>query len=988
MVSHFNKKESIFEMVNYFEKCYSRSRFGYTIMLSLKGVYKTYRPKKGIPVKALVNVSVDFQEKGLVFILGKSGSGKSTMLNIIGGLDKAEHGEIIIKGKSSNQFKNSDFDNYRNTFVGFVFQEYNLLNDFNIGKNIALALELQGKKSDKDVIEDILSKVDLVGYENRKVNELSGGQKQRVAIARALIKQPEIILADEPTGALDSVTGHQVFDILRKLGQEKLVIVVSHDRETAEEYADRIIEMKDGEIVSDTSKATVPSEEIAPGVLVNKNVVHFSEDHQYSLGDFDLLKKIQENNNSVIITKDANLLSRFVFNETDQTIFDVDKYDGSKLKFISSKLKNVDSLKIGASGLKFKKVRLFFTILLSFIAVAFFALTDTLSDFDSNEAHARTLQSNNIDSVTLKQRYETDEYDYGPDVNFSKEQVEDMRQDFPNASLLPLVEDDLNLAFDPDTIANLSDTDNILYNVFNRVDIQRAFTPSNYLDDNNLVLISGNYPSSNEEFLVTSFELQLFKRFSFPYYVFDELDNSTSQYLKPIHFTSNDILNSDLIIGKSVDPNNKNRKISGVIGVDYDDKYLDEAFLEEALNDYSMENDIAEYLTSNMLCYHYFSEEALDELKVGRFGLADEIYTANAQFTNYIDPQGNQWKSNIDSYIKEDSLNQNQLIKFTSLPLANDEIIMSIDLLFYIHSYQDILSVDYDTETYDTFFVIIFSESESETFRNINELTAWNQDPTNHQKLVNLFASKEQIEITNNNIGGEKNIYKLAGIYFPFSKIITNELDETIYTFSTYGSSMTLNETNEQNYSLSPIQTLLFSINNGANAFNQYTKLFKYKNGLLSIYVETPYTTTFRIFGSLVVGLQVTFLVLGSILAGFSALLMMNFIATSISYKRHDIGILRGLGARKIDVIKIFTFESLIIAAINIVLAVAATIPAVYLINGEIAKALDMNIVLLGYSFRQFGLTVLIAIGSALLASTIPVLNIARKKPIDAINNR
>ena len=125
--------------------------------------------------------------------------------------------------------------------------------------------------------------------------------------------------------------------------------------------------------------------------------------------------------------------------------------------------------------------------------------------------------------------------------------------------------------------------------------------------------------------------------------------------------------------------------------------------------------------------------------------MADEIYTANAQFTNYIDPQGNQWKSNIDSYIKEDSLNQNQLIKFTSVPLANDEIIMSIDLLFYIHSYQDILSVDYDTETYDTFFVIIFSESESETFRNINELTAWNQDPTNHQKLVNLFASQEQI---------------------------------------------------------------------------------------------------------------------------------------------------------------------------------------------------------------------------------------------------
>jgi len=957
-------------------------------MLSLKGVYKTYHPKKGVPVKALVNVSVDFQEKGLVFILGKSGSGKSTMLNIIGGLDKTDQGEIVIKGKSSNQFKNSDFDNYRNTFVGFVFQEYNLLNDFNIGKNIALALELQGKKSDKAVVEDILSKVDLVGYENRKVNELSGGQKQRVAIARALIKQPEIILADEPTGALDSVTGHQVFDILRKLGQEKLVIVVSHDRETAEEYADRIIEMKDGEIVSDTSKANVPSEEVAPGVLVNKNIVHFSNDHKYSAKDFDLLKKIQETNNSVVITRDLNLLSRFVFNETDRTLFDVGKYDGTKLKFISSKLKNVDSLKIGASGLKFKKVRLFFTILLSFIAVAFFALTDTLSDFDSNEAHARTLQSNHVNSVTLRQRYQASEYDYGPYVNFSQDQVEKIKEDFPNASLLPMARDDFSFSFDSLTITNLSITDGILYSVYNNIHVQRVFTPTTYLDDNDLVFVAGNYPTSNEEFLITSFELQLFKRFSFPYYVFDELENPTPEYIKPIEFPSNDVLSSNLIIGKSIDSINKDRKISGVVEVDYDDKYLDETFLEGALDDYSLQYDIQEYLISNMLCYHYLREEALEDLKVSSFGLADEVYTANAQITSEVDSHGYHWKNSIDTYIKEENLNQDQLIRFTSEDLADDEIILSIDLLFYISSHIDILAVEYNADMGEYWLSIIFSETEIETFNNINEIILWDQNPDNHQRLGDLFASQGQIEITNNNIGGEETNYKLAGLYFPIGAIITNELDETIYEFGLYGSAMTLNNVNEQKYSLSSIQTLLFSVNNGANSLTQYTKLLNYDNGILSLYVETPYTSTFSVFGALVVGLQVTFLVLGSILAGFSALLMMNFIATSISYKRHDIGILRGLGARKIDVVKIFTFESLIIAAINIVLAVAATIPAVYLINQEIANALDMNIVLLGYSFRQFGLTILIAIGSALIASILPVLNIARKKPIDAINNR
>ena len=222
-------------------------------MLSLHDVSKTYQLKKALPVKALDRVSVDFK-KGLVFILGKSGSGKSTMLNVIGGLDKADSGEVVIKGKSSLTFKGHDFDSYRNTFIGFVFQEYNLLDDFTIGKNIALALELQGRKATPEAIADILSQVDMMGYENRRINQISGGQKQRVAIARALIKSPQIILADEPTGALDSVTGKQVFEILQDLAKDKLVIVVSHDRETAEQYGDRIIEMKDGQILSDTSQ--------------------------------------------------------------------------------------------------------------------------------------------------------------------------------------------------------------------------------------------------------------------------------------------------------------------------------------------------------------------------------------------------------------------------------------------------------------------------------------------------------------------------------------------------------------------------------------------------------------------------------------------------------------------------------------------------------------------------------------------------------------
>jgi len=169
-------------------------------MLEIKHLTKIYTTKGGAAVKALDDVSVSFPETGLVFLLGKSGSGKSTLLNLAGGLDEPTSGEIVVKGKSSADFSESDFDSYRNTYVGFVFQEYNVLSEFSVEDNVALALELQGKPKDREKIARILRSVELEAYAKRKPNTLSGGQKQRIAIARALIKDPEIIMADEPTG--------------------------------------------------------------------------------------------------------------------------------------------------------------------------------------------------------------------------------------------------------------------------------------------------------------------------------------------------------------------------------------------------------------------------------------------------------------------------------------------------------------------------------------------------------------------------------------------------------------------------------------------------------------------------------------------------------------------------------------------------------------------------------------------------------------------
>ena len=214
-------------------------------MIEAKNLTKTYIASSGIAVNGVEGVSLAFPSMGMVFLLGKSGSGKSTLLHLLGGLDSPSSGELIVDGRSSVSFAPRDYDYYRNTYVGFVFQEVNLIDDLNVYENVALALELQGKKAERSEIMKALERVELIGLADRKTSELSGGQKQRVAIARALVKNPQVILADEPTGALDSETGRVVFSLLKELSKEKLVIVASHDKESAERFGDRIIELCD-----------------------------------------------------------------------------------------------------------------------------------------------------------------------------------------------------------------------------------------------------------------------------------------------------------------------------------------------------------------------------------------------------------------------------------------------------------------------------------------------------------------------------------------------------------------------------------------------------------------------------------------------------------------------------------------------------------------------------------------------------------------------
>ena len=270
-------------------------------MIIVKNLTKVYKSKKAKICVALNNVSFSLPSKGLVFVVGKSGSGKSTMLNLLGGLDSLTSGEINVFGNQLNEYSESELYSFRSNIVGFVFQDFHLLDDLTVADNVRLSLRLMAEDDDERV-EKALESVELLEYKDRYPRELSGGQQQRVAIARALVKNPDVIFADEPTGNLDSNTTEQIIKLIKEISKEKLVVVVSHNLFDAYEYADRIIELSEGRISNDL----VINEKYENAVEVKDNKViipmlkRFKQDELDSLLSIckrDEILKIEQSNN-------------------------------------------------------------------------------------------------------------------------------------------------------------------------------------------------------------------------------------------------------------------------------------------------------------------------------------------------------------------------------------------------------------------------------------------------------------------------------------------------------------------------------------------------------------------------------------------------------------------------------------------------------------------------------------------------------------------
>lgn len=363
-------------------------------MLELKGIVKDYVAGDTV-VHALKGVNLAFRKTEFISILGPSGCGKTTMLNILGGLDKYTDGDLIINGKSTKHFTASDWDAYRNRCVGFVFQSYNLISHLSILANVEMALTLSGISRQERITraKEALEKVGLGDIVHKRPNQLSGGQMQRVAIARAIVNDPEIIMADEPTGALDSKTSVQIADLLKEISKDKLVVMVTHNDTLAEDYSTRIIRMKDGEIIGDTDPYEAPPYVPTQAELeLEKMLEEFPVPEQGELNDKVFLKEVKkaENKRDKIIKKQEHKMA----NER-------------KAELNKTSMGPITALKLAFKNLMTKKGRSIMVSVASSIGIIGVALVLAVSNGFSGYMHR--LETDTLSGFPISiQQYSTD----------------------------------------------------------------------------------------------------------------------------------------------------------------------------------------------------------------------------------------------------------------------------------------------------------------------------------------------------------------------------------------------------------------------------------------------------------------------------------------------------------------------------------------------------------------------------------------------------
>ncbi len=914
-------------------------------MLKLRNISKIYQTKTR-NVAALDGVSFTLPEKGLVFILGRSGSGKTTMLNMLGGLDAPTEGELLVDGVSSRDFKQVDFDHYRNRYVGFVFQEYHLLDDYTVADNIALALELQGDLTQEERQQKItaaLSQVELAGYGDRNTGELSGGQKQRVAIARALVKDPPMILADEPTGALDRKTGRQLFDLLKEISKDKLVVVVSHDEDFAHEYADRILELEEGKIISDSAPA---------------------ESHMESKEQTDLPSK---------------------------------------------KLSLRVASRLGWDSLKKRKLAFSFVTILCTVAFLFVGAADMFACYDKQTVLLKSLEAQKPKYLAVtREFYNT--------------------YDFTTTSPMLPTQDALNwyqasgirvsggtagwyngyMLNDADIADLESRTGSMVKGVYVPpyaiMDITR-----NYIEQSNGVLssdpryikelrgfmeldeetmnafgfslLAGTLPDGDKDEIVISKAVydsfQSLGYWGYSYHVkvryIQYLNGQRDEGFLTIpwnDFLTDNVQQMDLL-AQSVIPNNgrvfpdearfaKDSAKSQLVNIEQMDDLIGKTLFIEN-REYTISGIIDTNLSSSLN-----AEELSHEYQYGLAALAfvgtgkiEEIASRYPETVTLNDClfslyEGSNGEISLQRVMRASDLDP----MYVTLPKAKADMYLSPGTLW---------NPDFN---FDSSSNRLFEEAVGKKL----EITV---------QWLNSSVTYSRSNLAMGSIGytsAGRNAYHLDFNSEPslLNNVNLCSLDDVLILDDHYFDLLTEGRAGRYAYAVVSGAATSGSVISIAKGCLQEEDSTRYRFEDLTAYQLDKLDETLRAFGEL-------FRLVGIGMVLFAIGLFTAFIVTGLHGKKQQIGIMRALGAGSRDVFAIFFTEGLLVAAVSAVLATALTAVTAIVGSALLRNLFDLRLTLLNFSVRQAAMIFALSFGIAIIASIIPILRIARQKPVDAI---
>ncbi len=913
-------------------------------MIEIRNISKTYRPRRGLPVRAIDNISLSLPERGMIFLLGRSGSGKSTLLHLLGGLDRYDTGDILVFGRSTQDFSQSELDSYRNTYVGFVFQEYNLLDELTVGANIALAIELQGRRAEDHEVSAILSEVDLGDYGARRPNELSGGQKQRVAIARALVKRPKIIMADEPSAALDEETGRSVFQMLKKLSAERLVIVVSHDREFAETYADRIIELVDGHVADDRSFVAEAAAE-APGLRYTDTAIEVPAGYRLTEEDRAAINAyLTAHEKGARLFPAAHSVPRHFVSSaqlvdpdapSENSVSPEERGEKRALTLIRSRLPIRTAFRIGISALAHKRVRLVFTVLLSVTAFVLFGLAASMFSYDHVRAASKSLVDSDIRYASFRPVTVEEDY-FGSYHRFTEEEFLAARDatDLPLSGVFaPDAPLDFSAHLDKKAEAYLAYGDLLLPQAFS------GFTEASeeHLADYGYTLMAGRMPNGAEnEIMISEYVLEAFL---------------AGGYREDFEGTSVSIALPSDMLGKTLTLAGDAYTVVGIYDTDFDFERYELLRKDPAT---LADDELIAYFVMAQECDYEQGYSFAAPACVGE-GFLDRYFASKPPLSNFNGQRVwlyAHYDAPAYSYINVDYV----------LPYEASE---TAEIL-WVNGEKETLAPGEVILSYGSFELI---GDEGKAIEDPSEIITFLREY--NTLMAGFYENGEEREISFSIVGfipadqedGRDELYKCLMYCAPE--------DEAFFTVNP----------GRYTYAVAPMPQ-------DRGAIEALVRLGLGDNKELCLEMINGVMFELNTIHSLLVLLREVFLYMGIFFALFASLLFANFVGTSIVYKKREIGILRAIGSRSRDVFYIFFAEAFVIAAASFLLSSLGTAFLAGGFNDLLRSGTGILVSILDFGIFETTLLFLISMILAVLASFFPVWRIATRRPIDAIRDR